>query len=47
VTWSLEQAYQEYPQIEQEFPAALDESLHLRGPDLLYDLPAAPRPAEL
>jgi 2-polyprenyl-3-methyl-5-hydroxy-6-metoxy-1,4-benzoquinol methylase len=38
VTWSLEQAYEEYPQIEEEFSAALDESLHPRGPDLLYDL---------
>jgi hypothetical protein len=40
VTWSLEQAYEEYPQIEDEFSAVLDESLHPRGPDLLYDLVA-------
>jgi predicted TPR repeat methyltransferase len=40
VTWSLEQAYEEYPQIEEEFSAALDESLHPRGTDLLYDLVA-------
>jgi SAM-dependent methyltransferase len=40
VTWSLEQAYDAYPQIEEEFSAALDESLHPRGPDLLFDLVA-------
>ena len=40
MTWSLEQAYEEYPRIEEEFSAALDESLHPRGPDLLYDLVA-------
>jgi len=40
VTWSLEQAYDVYPRIEQEFSAALDESLHPRGPDLLFDLVA-------
>jgi SAM-dependent methyltransferase len=40
VTWSLEQAYDLYPQIEEEFSAALDESLNPRGPDLLYDLVA-------
>lgn len=34
----LEQAYDEYPRIEKAFQAALDESLHPRGPDLLYDL---------
>src|SRR6516165_7354249 len=41
VTWSLEQAYDAYPQIEEEFSAALDQSLHPRGPDLQFDL--APR----
>jgi hypothetical protein len=40
VTWSLEQAYDAYPQIEEEFSAALDESLHPRGPDLPFDLVA-------
>ena len=40
MTWSLEQAYDVYPQIEEEFSAALDESLHPGGPDLLYDLVA-------
>ena len=40
MTWSLEQAYDVYPRIEEEFSAALDESLHPRGPDLLFDLVA-------
>jgi SAM-dependent methyltransferase len=40
VTWSLEQAYDAYPQIEEEFSAALDESLHPRGPGQLLDLVA-------
>ena len=40
MTWSLEQAYDVYPQIEEEFSAALDESLHPRGPDQLLDLVA-------
>jgi SAM-dependent methyltransferase len=40
VTWSLEQAYDVYPRLEEEFSAALDESLHPRGPDLLFDLVA-------
>jgi SAM-dependent methyltransferase len=34
----LEQFYDEYPRIEEAFQAALDESLHPRGPELLYDL---------
>ena len=38
--WSLEQAYDAYPQIEEEFSAALDQSLEPCGPDLLYDLVA-------
>ena len=38
--WSLEQAYDAYPRIEEEFSAALDQSLDPRGPDLLYDLVA-------
>jgi SAM-dependent methyltransferase len=41
VTWSLEQAYGVYPRIEEEFSAALDESLQPRGPDLLFDLVAS------
>jgi SAM-dependent methyltransferase len=40
VPWSLEQAYDAYPRIEEEFSAALDQSLDPRGPDLLYDLVA-------
>ena len=40
MTWSLEQAYDAYPQIEEEFSAVLDQSLHPRGPDLLFDLVA-------
>ena len=40
MTWSLEQAYDVYPRIEEEFSAALDQSLHPRGPDLLFDLVA-------
>ena len=38
--WSLEQAYDAYPRIEEEFSAVLDQSLDPRGPDLLYDLVA-------
>jgi len=38
--WSLVQAYDAYPQIEEEFSAALDQSLDPRGPDLLYDVVA-------
>jgi ubiquinone/menaquinone biosynthesis C-methylase UbiE len=38
VSWSLDQAYGEFPQIEDEFSADLDESLHPRGPDVLYDI---------
>ena len=41
MTWSLEHAYDTYPQIEEEFSAALDESLGPRGPDLLFDLVAS------
>jgi SAM-dependent methyltransferase len=40
VTWSLEQAYDVYPRIEEEFSAVLDESLHPQGPDQLFDLVA-------
>jgi len=40
MTWSLEQAYDAYPQIEEDFSDALDESLHPRGPGLLFDLVA-------
>jgi SAM-dependent methyltransferase len=40
VTWSLEQAYDAYPRIEEEFSAVLDESLHPRSPDQLFDLVA-------
>jgi SAM-dependent methyltransferase len=34
----LEQFYDVYPRIEESFEAALEESLHPRGPELLYDL---------
>jgi SAM-dependent methyltransferase len=34
----LEQSYDAYPRVEAAFQAALDESLHPRGPELLYDL---------
>ncbi len=37
----LEQSYDAFPRIEEEFQAVLDSSLHPRGPDLLYDLVAA------
>jgi len=40
VTWSLEQAYDSYPQIEEEFSDFLDESLHPHGPEQLLDLVA-------
>ena len=40
MTWSLEQAYDVYPRLEEEFSAALDESLDPRGPELLFDLVA-------
>lgn len=36
--WSLAQAYDAYPRVEEEFQAALDESLCPRGPEMLYDL---------
>jgi SAM-dependent methyltransferase len=35
---SLNESYDEYPRIEADFQAALDESLHPRGPSLLYDI---------
>lgn len=39
MTWdSLDEAYDEYPRIEEAFQAALDESLQPRGPDFLYDI---------
>jgi ubiquinone/menaquinone biosynthesis C-methylase UbiE len=40
VSWSLDQAYGEFPQIEDEFSADLDKSLNPRGPDVLYNLVA-------
>jgi SAM-dependent methyltransferase len=39
--WSLEQAYDAYPRIEEEFEAALDESLDPRPPDVLYAVVAS------
>lgn len=40
VTWSLDQAYDAYPQIEEEFEEALDQSLDPRSSDMLFDLVA-------
>src|SRR5690242_20444211 len=40
MSWSLEQAYQAFPGIEDEFAAALDQSLLPRGPDVLFDFVA-------
>jgi SAM-dependent methyltransferase len=40
VDWTLEHAYDEYPRIEEEFSAALDESLDPRDSDMLYDIVA-------
>ena len=34
----LQQSYDAFPRIEEAFHNALDESLHPRGPDVLYDL---------
>ena len=34
----LAESYEEFPRIEDAFRAALDESLHPRGPELLYEL---------
>lgn len=35
---SLAESYDDYPRIEAAFQAYLDESLHPRGPDLLYEI---------
>jgi ubiquinone/menaquinone biosynthesis C-methylase UbiE len=35
---SLHDSYDEFPRIEDAFQAALDQSLHPRGPDLLFDI---------
>ena len=40
VTWSLDQAYDAYPQVEEEFEEALDQSLDPRSSDMLFDLVA-------
>jgi SAM-dependent methyltransferase len=40
VAWSLDLAYDVYPQVEEEFTAALDESLEPAGPGQLVDLVA-------
>ena len=34
----LAESYEEFPRIEDEFRAALDESLRPRGPELLYEI---------
>jgi len=39
--WSLEQFYEAYPQVEEEFEAVLDVSLTPRRPDMLFDLVAS------
>jgi SAM-dependent methyltransferase len=38
MTWAIEHAYDDFPRIEDEFGAALDQSLDPRGPDHLYDI---------
>jgi SAM-dependent methyltransferase len=40
---TLEDSYDEYPRIEEAFQAFLDESLHPRGPDVLFDVLAGLR----
>src|SRR3990170_4566494 len=35
---SLHESYDDYPRIEAAFQDALDESLHPRGPDFLYEI---------
>lgn len=40
MSWPLDQAYDEFPRIEAEFSAALDQRMKPRGPDVLYDLVA-------
>ena len=40
MTWTVEQGYDPYPRIEEEFNAALDVSLDPAGPDQLYELAA-------
>src|SRR5262245_26052387 len=40
MTWTVEQGYDFYPQIEEEFNASLAESLNPAGPDQLYDFVA-------
>lgn len=38
----LDESYDDYPRTEAAFQAALDESLHPRGPELLYETQARP-----
>jgi SAM-dependent methyltransferase len=38
--WSLDLAYDAFPQLEEEFSESLDESLQPQGPDQLYDVVA-------
>lgn len=38
MTWTIENAYDDFPRIEEEFGAALDQSLDPQGPDQLYDI---------
>jgi SAM-dependent methyltransferase len=40
-TPGLNDSYDTYPRIEEEFQSMLDESLHPRGPDVLYDIVAS------
>jgi SAM-dependent methyltransferase len=37
---SLQESYDDFPRIEEAFKTALDETLHPRGPDMLYDIVA-------
>ena len=34
----LEEFYDDYPRVEEAFQAVLDESLHPRGPEMLYEM---------
>ncbi len=40
-SFDLDAFYDEYPRIEEQFEAELDQSMHPRNPDLLYDLVAS------
>jgi ubiquinone/menaquinone biosynthesis C-methylase UbiE len=40
MAWNVDHAYDQFPRIEEEFGAALDQSLDPQGPDQLYDIVA-------